>query len=292
LLGDKLAHIPVLVTQVLEHLITDPGGVYVDGTVGGGGHAEEVLGRLTPDGRLLAADWDDAALQVASERLASFGGRVSFYRNSLSELPGAIAQAGVGAVTGILVDLGLSSNQLAAKRGFSFQEHAPLDMRMDCRGKLNAGEIVNDWSGSELREILSELGEERQAGRIAERIVSDRPFTDTAQLAAAISRAVGGRHGKLHPATRTFQALRLKVNDELGQLASFLESVPSMLCSGGRLVIIAFQSLEDRMVKRYLRGPGKAMFRELTKRPLRPSREEAVANPRCRSAKLRAAVRL
>jgi len=264
----------------------------LDGTVGGGGHAEEVLGRLDQNGRLFAADWDDAALQTVEKRLASFKGRVSFYRNSLSELPDVMSKAGVGGLTGILVDLGLSSNQLAAKRGFSFQEHAPLDMRMDRRRELTAEAIVNEWPVSELRQVLSELGEERQAGRISERIVSERPFRDTAQLAAVISRAVGGRHGKLHPATRTFQALRLRVNDELGQLASFLEHVPSMLSKGGRLVIIAFQSLEDRLVKRYLRGQGKEAFRELTKRPLRASAEERAANPRSRSAKLRAAVRL
>ncbi len=287
-----MEHIPVLVSEVLEYLITDLGGVYLDGTVGSGGHAGEILGRLAPQGRLVASDWDDVALENASEKLASYGERVSFYQCPFAEASSLLSRAGVDGFSGMLLDLGLSSVQLSAGRGFSFNQRAPLDMRMDRRRRCTAAEIVNSWGEEELSSIIKEYGEERQARRIARAIVQARPFADTAGLAAAVSRGAGGRHGKLHPATRTFQALRLAVNDELGQLAKLLEEAPGLLRAGGRLVIISFHSLEDRLVKRYLKGAGRAYFRELTKKPLSPERQEQETNRRARSAKLRAAERL
>ncbi len=287
-----MEHIPVLISEVLEYLITDLGGVYLDGTVGSGGHAGEILGRLSSRGRLVASDWDDAALENAGEKLASYGKRVSFYQCPFAEAASLLSRAGVDGFSGVLLDLGLSSVQLSAGRGFSFSEKVPLDMRMDRRRRRTAADIVNCWQEEELSSLIKEYGEERHARRIARAIVRARPFADTTELAAVVSRGAGGRRGKLHPATRTFQALRLAVNDELGQLAKLLEQAPGLLRPGGRLVIISFHSLEDRLVKKYLKGEGGAYFRELTKKPLSPEWQEQKVNRRARSAKLRAAERL
>ncbi len=264
----------------------------MDGTVGCGGHAEQILRRLDSRGRLLAADWDGEALEIAKQRLAPYRGRVSFYRSSFAEAPSLLQRAGVQGFSGILLDLGLSSLQLSAARGFSFREKAPLDMRMDGSRRRTAAEIVNGWPVEKLERLLREYGEERSARRIARGLVRQRPFTDTAELAAAVAKGAGGRHGRIHPATRTFQALRLAVNGELDELGRFLRVAPGLLCAGGRLVIIAFESLMDRIVKQYLRGEGADFFKMLTRKPIRPGREESRENRRARSAKLRAAERL
>jgi 16S rRNA (cytosine1402-N4)-methyltransferase len=302
-------HTPVLYQQVLSGLQPSAGSRMIDGTVGAGGHAAGWLRASAPDGELLGIDQDPRALQIAGQRLAEFGARVRLRHGSFAEL-GRHAQAvGWGRVEAVLLDLGVSSLQLSDPgRGFSFQEDGPLDMRMDPGRELTAADLVNGWSERDLADIIWRYGEEPAARRVASAILRARPILGTLQLAGVVAGAVGGRRGRLHPATRTFQALRIVVNDELEALRAALPQSLELLGVGGRLAVIAFHSLEDRLVKRFLREQGggcscppeqlvctcerRARLRELQRKPLRPEAEEARANPRARSARLRIAIRL
>jgi 16S rRNA (cytosine1402-N4)-methyltransferase len=302
-------HEPVLYNEVLAALAPQPGRRYVDGTLGAGGHARGLLAASSPDGELLGLDVDPAAIELAGRRLAEFGNRVHIRRGSYAQLAQHLAGLGWGAVDGILLDLGASSMQFnRAERGFSFQKEGPLDMRFDPQGGRSAAELVNTLPEAELADLLYEYGEERQARKVARAIVAARPLGTTSELAAVIAKALGGHRGGIHPATRSFQALRIAVNGELDNLAAALPQAVAALKPGGRLAVICFHSLEDRQVKHYFRResrdcicpPGqpvctcghKASIKELTRRPLQPGDEEAQANPRARSAKLRVAERL
>jgi 16S rRNA (cytosine1402-N4)-methyltransferase len=288
-----MAHIPVLLNEAIEWLRLSPDGIYVDCTVGEGGYAAAIAGRLR-GGRLIAIDRDPRAIEAARQRLAAFGDRVMLRRSRFSELPQILQQVGVEAVDGIVADLGVSRGQLEAPdRGFSFLTDGPLDMRMDPDQTLTAERIVNQYGEKPLSDLIYRYGEERRSRRITRAIVRARPLTGTRQLAEVIKRAAprtGG--GRIHPATRTFQALRIAVNDELRELERLLESAPPLLKPGGRFVIISFHSLEDRAVKQgFQRWAQRHLLRILTKHVIRPSEEEVRANPASRSAKLRAAER-
>ncbi|MEN6479663.1 MAG: 16S rRNA (cytosine(1402)-N(4))-methyltransferase RsmH [Anaerolineales bacterium] len=304
-------HTPVLLAEVLTWLALKPGGLYIDATVGLGGHAAAILNACGPDGRLLGIDADPQALALARERLAPFGDRALLRQGWNRDLPTLAADAGWSAVDGVLFDLGVSSLQLDdAARGFSFQQDGPLDMRMSPQAEVDAAQIVNTWPERELADILYTYGEERYARRIAAAIVRERPLHTTAELAAVVRRAIPGGHApqRIDPATRSFQALRIAVNGELEYLEQALTGAVRLLRPGGRLVVIAFHSLEDRIVKQYLAREArdcicppripqcvcghKATVRLLTHKPVRPSDAEAAANPRSRSARLRAAERL
>ena len=275
----------------MELLAVSPGGLYVDGTVGPGGHAQELLARSAPSGRLIAVDRDAETLVKASARLAPFGDRAQLLHADYRELPRLLAGE---APDGVLLDLGVSSVQLDdPERGFSFSREGPLDMRMDRGGGESAADVVNRLPAEELADLIYQFGEERFSRRVARAIVAARqraPITTTSELAAIVRRAVrpSRRHG-LDPATRTFQALRIRVNRELEGLGATLLSLARCLRSGGRMAVISFHSLEDREVKQAFRalaaGEG---FRLLTRKPIRPSAAESHANPRSRSARLRA----
>jgi 16S rRNA (cytosine1402-N4)-methyltransferase len=273
--------------------------VYIDGTLGLGGHAAGILAQSAPDGRLLGFDRDPQALAQAGERLSAFGERVTLVRGSYLELG---RHADPGSVDGILLDLGLSSLQLdAPERGFAFRREGPLDMRFDPAAPLTAGEIVNSWPEDELADVLFDYGEERDSRRVARAIVRARPLRTTLDLARAVERAHArrGRQGKAHPATRTFQALRIAVNGELDAVRAVLPLALETLKPGGRLAVITFHSLEDRIVKHYLRQAagleGELADRPqprltiLTRRAIEPGATEIAVNPRARSAKLRVA---
>jgi 16S rRNA (cytosine1402-N4)-methyltransferase len=284
-------HAPVLLAEALELLAVRPGGSYVDGTVGLGGHAEEILRRSAPDGRLLGLDRDPEALERAAERLRAFGPRARLRHADYRALPALLADE---RVDGVLLDLGVSSLQLDAPgRGFSFRSDAPLDMRMDPTAGETAAEVVNRLPERALADLIYRWGEERASRRIARAIVEARRrgrIETTVALAQIVRRAAprSGRPG-LDPATRTFQALRIHVNRELEGLGTALLAIAETLAAGGRLVVIAFHSLEDREVKRALRGLGaRGPFRLLTRKPVRPSEAELARNPRARSARLRA----
>ena len=288
-----MAHIPVLPDEVIQWLRIDPAGVYVDATVGGGGHARAILERLTT-GRLIAIDRDQEAIERAGERLQAFADRVSFYRAGYSALSEILEQAGVGGVAGVLADLGMSRDQVeAAGRGFGFLRDGPLDMRMDPDLPLTAAQIVNHYGEKPLADLIYQFGEERRSQKIARAIVRARPLAGTKHLADVIVRAAPRTpRDRIHPATLTFQALRIAVNDELGELEGLLAVAPPLLNPGGRLVIISFHSLEDRLVKRAFRDWAKRGVLEiLTKHVVRPGDEETRSNPASRSAKLRAAER-
>jgi 16S rRNA (cytosine1402-N4)-methyltransferase len=308
-------HQPVLLEEALAALACQPGKLYVDATVGGGGHAREILRRSSPDGRLIGADRDPAALARAAERLAPFAGRFELLHANFRALPAILRSRGLAPIAGALLDLGLSSDQLAdPARGFSFTSPGPLDMRMDPATARSAADLVNASDEPALRAILRTYGEEPHAGRIARAIVrareSEGPIVTADRLARIVSAAVPRRAaaGAIHPATRTFQALRIAVNDELAALEEALDGMLELLAPGGRLVVIAFHSLEDRIVKRRFTSwsgactcpPGlpvcgcgaRARARMLSRRAVRPSAEEVAANPRARSARMRAAERL
>ncbi|BEH11599.1 16S rRNA (cytosine(1402)-N(4))-methyltransferase RsmH [Geobacter sulfurreducens subsp. ethanolicus] len=300
--------------EVLEYLSPRPGGVYVDGTLGGAGHARLILEATSPDGMLIGFDRDPAALAVARERLASFGERFRPVPANFSEMGRVLAELGVDGVDGFLLDVGVSSHQLdTAERGFSFLADAPLDMRMNTSVPGTAADLVNDLGEHELARIIKEYGEERWARRIASFIVKARvsgPIERTLQLVDIIKGAIprGAWEERIHPATRTFQALRIAVNDELGSLERGLESALGLLRTGGRGVVISFHSLEDRIVKtmfrRHAQGctcpkelprcvcGGAPRLRILTGRPVVAGEAEVAENPRARSAKLRAAEKL
>ena len=285
-----MEHLPVLLSESLELLAVRGGGFYVDGTVGLGGHAAEVLRRSAPDGRLLGVDRDAEALGRAREALAPFASRVRLAQADYRDLP---ALLGDERADGILLDLGVSSLQLdSPERGFSFRQDGPLDMRLDRSQGETADELVNRLREKELADVIFRYGEEPASRRIARAIVRARPIHRTATLAEVVRRAAPrGRRPGLHPATRTFQALRIRVNRELDELAGALASLAGCLAPGGRLAVIAFHSLEDREVKQVFRELARGGYRLLTKKPVRPGEEEVRRNPRARSARLRAVAR-
>jgi 16S rRNA (cytosine1402-N4)-methyltransferase len=296
-------HTPVLLTEVLDGLAPYSGGRYLDGTLGGGGHAAAVLEASAPNGRLLGIDADPAALAAAGTRLAAFGKRATLAHGNFRDLGRLAHEQGFAQIDGLLLDLGVSSHQIdTPERGFSFAADAPLDMRLDPTGGATAADLVNDTPESELADLIFRYGEERGSRRIARFIVEarrKRPIETTTELAELVTRALGGRHGKIHPATRTFQALRIAVNRELESLETALPQAVELLATGGRMAIISFHSLEDRIVKLFFRAESgyggseqPARLQIITKKPIEASEQEARANPRSRSAKLRIAERV
>ncbi|MGK7872531.1 MAG: 16S rRNA (cytosine(1402)-N(4))-methyltransferase RsmH [Xenococcaceae cyanobacterium] len=285
--GSTFVHVPVLSRELIEGLNICPGGHYLDATVGGGGHSRLILATF-PDVRVTAIDKDEQAIAAAKSSLGEYGSeRLEFWLGNFADY-----QPNNQKFDGIIADLGVSSAQLdIPERGFSFRHTAPLDMRMDRGHSLTAGEIVNHWDEVELAEIFYKYGEERLSRRIARRIVQQRPFQTTTELAEAIASYVPRkyRYGRIHPATRVFQALRIVVNQELQSLESFLDRAPNWLYRGGRIGIISFHSLEDRIVKHRLRNS--PLLQVLTKKPITAQADEQAQNPRSRSAKLRFAQR-
>jgi 16S rRNA (cytosine1402-N4)-methyltransferase len=289
-------HIPVLLDEALNFLNVRPGGVYVDATLGLGGHSAEIARRLGPEGRLICFDRDPEAMAKGRARLdevaAELGSqmpRLEFQPRAFSEAADAIAP---GSLDGLLADFGVSSMQLdEVHRGFSFRSEGPLDMRMDPRSGVTAEQVVNQEDEDRLADLIYEFGEERRSRRIARAIVRARPITTTAELARVVAAAAPAMKGeKIHPATRTFQALRIRVNDELGEIQSLLKSAESLLKPEGRLILISFHSLEDRLVKdAFKAAKDKRVFEVLTKKPVTATDAEIKRNPRSRSAKLRAA---
>lgn len=307
-------HVPVLLHEVLDGLALREDGTYVDCTLGGAGHSIEILRRLGPRGRLIGLDQDEAALAAAAERLAPFGDQVRLVKTNFERIAQVVDKLQVGPVHGVLMDIGVSSHQLdEAERGFSFHQEAPLDMRMDRSNPVSAAAVVNEWPEEELARIIREYGEERWAKRIAQFIVRARaqgPIRTTTQLVDVIKAAIpaAARREGGHPARRTFQAVRIAVNDELGVLERGLEGALQVLAPGGRLVVITFHSLEDRLVKQTFARwanpctcpPGapvctcgkQPLVRHVTRKPVTASPDELEANPRARSAKLRAVEKL
>lgn len=294
--GAAELHMPVMVEEVLALLEPKTGGVIVDGTLGLGGHAENILNKSTPDGRLIGFEWDGEAAKLAAARLVRFADRFQLIRASYAEVDIELAASGVGKVDGMLVDLGVSSLQIdTGERGFSFQVDAPLDMRMNQDMEKTAADLVNSARESELADIFYFYGEERQARRIARFIVEERqrtPFATTLQLSDLIYSSVPKKFHpeKIHVATRAFQGLRIAVNRELDNLNQLLKKAPDILSPGGTFCVISFHSLEDRMVKQAFKSDPR--LRVLTAKPLRAGDEEISVNPRARSAKLRGAVRI
>jgi 16S rRNA (cytosine1402-N4)-methyltransferase len=300
-------HQSVLLEEVIQALRPHSEGVYVDGTIGAGGHAAALLSASAPHGRLFGFDQDKNALDIAKQRLAEFGDRVHLLHSNFDQLERLATQHHFPPIDGILLDLGVSSMQFdRPERGFSFQADGPLDMRMDETGGQTAADLVNHLPERELADLIYRYGEERRSRRIARAIVKARPIRRTTELAQVVSGAMAGkgRHQtKIHPATRTFQALRIAVNDELGALERALPQAIKLLKPGGRLAVISFHSLEDRIVKQYFRQESqdcicppeqpvctcrhKASIHIITKRPIMPSSAEVNVNPRARSAKLR-----
>lgn len=280
-------HYPVLLEEVEQHLAIDPGGVYVDCTLGAAGYAERILSRLET-GRLIAIDQDETAIAAARETLAGFGAKVTFYHGSFSEIGRAAGPD--AALAGVVGDLGWSRTQVEdPERGFSFSLDGPLDGRYDRRRPLTTGQIVNHYPEKQLADLLFELGGERRSRRIARAIVRGRPVRSTKHLAELIEGAVPRAHWqRIHPATQTFQALRIAVNDELRELDALLEKAPPLLRAGGRMVIVSFHSLEDRRVKQAFRDwASTGEYEVLTRRVVRASEKELEENPASRSAKLR-----
>jgi 16S rRNA (cytosine1402-N4)-methyltransferase len=294
----EVGHVSVLLKEAIDFLAIRRGGTYIDATVGLGGHSFAIASRLGPQGHLIGFDKDTQALELAHERLFRIGGddrpKISLFHASYAEVAQHVPPA---SADGLLADLGVSSLQFGdPARGFSFQAEGPLDMRMDPQGDRTADQVVNRMREEELANVIYEFGEERRSRRIARAIVRARPIRTTAHLAQVISAALRSmKHGpgaqeRIHPATRTFQAIRIYVNRELDDLQALLDSAPDVLKPGGRLAVISFHSLEDRIVKDALRDGGKAgVYNVLTKKPVEASEEEIDRNPRSRSAKLRAA---
>jgi 16S rRNA (cytosine1402-N4)-methyltransferase len=312
---DGQSHRPVLYHQIIHALRPSPACLYVDGTLGAAGHAWGILQASSPDGRLLGLDLDPQALEIAHTRLAPFGERAILRQASYDSLQEQLQVLGWERVNGILLDLGVSSMQLdTPERGFSFQKDAPLDMRFDPQGALRASDLVNDLPEQELAQLLYRYGEEERARQIARAVVLARPVDTTAQLAAIVagvsakSRGKRGTGRSIHPATRTFQALRIAVNRELDALEVFLPQAVAALAPGGILAVISFHSLEDRIVKQFFRRESqdclcpprqpvctcghKATLIEQTRRPISPDPDEIAQNPRSRSARLRVAERV
>ena len=310
----KFSHRSVLLDECIESLDIKPDGKYVDGTAGGGGHSLEIVKRLTGKGRLIAIDRDDAAIEAASARLEDYLDRVTFVRNNFSSAADVCRELGIEKIDGILLDLGVSSYQLdTAERGFTHNTDAPLDMRMDRRGELDAYTVVNTYTYEELRRVIWEYGEDRFAPKIASAIVRRReqkPIESTGELVDIIKSAIpaSAREGGHHPAKRTFQAIRIEVNGELDAIEPAIRRAKDIMNKGGRIVIITFHSLEDRIVKQTYADMAsgctcprslpvcvcgkKPEVRVLTKKPILPSDREIEENPRSRSAKLRVAEKL
>jgi 16S rRNA (cytosine1402-N4)-methyltransferase len=287
-------HVPVLLDEVLEWLDVKPDGTYIDATLGAGGHSAAIASRLT-SGKLISLDQDAQAIALAAERLTKFGTTVRLVESSFSRIAEVVRELGIPGVDGVLADLGVSSMQLdQAARGFSFREAGPLDMRMASGDELTADEIVNRWSEKEIADTLYQGAEEHDSRRIARMIVRARPIRDTAHLATVVAgaRKQWGRQ-RLHPATKTFLALRIAVNREVEALGQFLSRTPATLNSGGRLVVLSYHSGEDRLVKRaFQEGEREGTLRVLTRHVIQPKEGEISANPRSRSAKLRCAERV
>ncbi|MCU1320961.1 MAG: S-adenosyl-methyltransferase MraW [Acidobacteriaceae bacterium] len=289
-------HVPVLLDEAMEYLNVRPGGVIVDATLGLAGHSAEIAKRLGGKGRLICFDRDPEAMEKAKIRLeevkAELGAEmpeVVYVAKAFSE---AASEIKPGSLDGLLADFGVSSLQLdEAHRGFSFRTDGPLDMRMDTRSGETAEQVVNQEDENELADLIYEFGEERRSRRIARAIVRARPITTTAELARIVAAEAPPMKGeKIHPATRTFQALRIRVNNELGEIQTLLKSAGSLLKPGGRLVLISFHSLEDRLVKDAFKAAKDAkIFEVLTKKPIVAAEQEQMRNPRSRSAKMRAA---
>lgn len=313
-----MAHIPVLLKETVAGLALRPGATAIDGTLGGAGHAEAILRATSPDGRLLGIDQDPAALARATERLAGFGERFVARWGSFRNIAALAADVGFARADAILLDIGISSFQLdEPERGFSFQAEGPLDMRMDPHAALTAADIVNEWPQDDIANIIYKYAEEGRSRRIARDIVAARPLRTTTELAEVVARSLGGHKGqRVHPATKVFQALRIAVNDELGALEAALPQAVELLAPGGRLAVISFHSLEDRIVKQFMQReardcicdtlPGyvrsrvpqpcrcghKATVNIITRKPVQASEAEVRENPRSRSARLRIAERL
>jgi 16S rRNA (cytosine1402-N4)-methyltransferase len=312
--GSARSHTPVLLDEVIEHLACAPGKCFVDGTIGGGGHAGAILELTAPNGRLVGIDWDEEALAIARGNLRKYGERLILVRDNFARIPAVLANLGVEAVDGILLDLGLSAFHVdSPERGFSFSHPGPLDMRMDTRREQTAAHLVNTLTEEELAQLIRRFGEERWSRRIARNIVRSRigaAITTTDRLAELVVTAIpAGKRSRLrHPATRTFQALRLAVNEELDNLQTFLNGALDCLRPGGRLAVITFHSLEDRLVKQTFADWARAcrcpadwpvcrcqaspLAKRLVKKSVVPGPEEVDVNPRARSARLRVAEKL
>jgi len=290
------SHTPVMLEETMEALAVQAGGRYIDCTIGGGGHAAAILEHSSPGGQLLGIDTDPRAIKLAKERLASFIGATLLVNQNFANLSSICAKNNFHPVHGILFDLGLSSAQLNGDgRGFSFRHDAPLDMRLNPQQQLTAADIVNSSSEAELANLLKTYGEETHSRQIARYIINRRPIKTTFELAEVVERATGGRRGRIHPATRTFLALRIAVNQELENLKLALEQAVDLLGLGGRLVVISYHSLEDRIVKQFMLSEAtgeKARLKLINKKVITPSLAEVRLNPRSRSAKLRAAERI
>jgi 16S rRNA (cytosine1402-N4)-methyltransferase len=304
--GGPFPHQPVLYHEVLDALAPVSGGLYLDGTLGAGGHAEGILRTSAPQGRLLGLDLDLQALAIAQRRLRPFQDRTVIQQASYLQAPIVLKKIGWNTVEGILLDLGVSSMQIdKPERGFSFMEDGPLDMRFNQEGGLSAEDLVNNLSQEELADFIWKYGEERYSRRIAQAIVETRPFHSTLELADLIKKAVPGYTSHIHPATRTFQALRIATNKELETLSTALPDLVKCLTPGGRIAIISFHSLEDRIVKQFFKRESKdcicppeqpictcehvATLKVLTKKPIRATEQEIQKNPRSSSARLRVA---
>lgn len=305
-------HRSVLIEEVVELLAVVSGGTYVDGTLGSAGHALRIMQDAGPEGRLVGIDRDADALERAREKLSACEGALHLEHGNYADMEGIVRDLGIERVNGVLLDIGVSSNQLDEPgRGFSFMHDGPLDMRMDTTTGQTAADLVNTMSRQYLVDVFRVYGEERHANRIAAALVRERdnsPITRTAQLAEIVERAAGGRRGRIHPATRVFQALRIAVNDELGSLKRGLEAGLELLDTGGRMVVISFHSLEDRIVKRFFASHAgrweslaaggeewvglEPRVRLLNKKPVTAGHEELSENPRARSAKLRGIERI
>ncbi len=302
-------HEPVLLEESISALQIQRGGRYIDCTVNGGGHAAAILEESSPGGQLLGIDADPEAIRIVKEKFKSYGNSVILVNENFRYLESICNRYSFRPVHGIIFDLGMSSLQLEASgRGFSFQQDAPLDMRFSPRQSLTAADIVNTYPEGELARLLEEYGEEYRGRQIARRIVEKRPLRSTLELSRVVEGAVGGRRGKIHPATKTFQALRIAVNEELDSLEIALQQALNLLGSGGRLVVISFHSLEDRLVKEFLRRESqgcicppsapvcicghKPNLKIVTRKAISPSQSEIQANPRSRSAKMRVGERI
>ncbi len=311
--GETFAHRSVMLEPCMQALAIKPDGIYVDGTCGGGGHSFEIARRLTA-GRLIGIDQDESAIKAAGTRLSVYGNRVTLVRSNFRQVADVLDTLGIDKIDGILLDLGVSSYQLdTPERGFSYMADAPLDMRMDKRADKTAYDVVNDYSEADLRRILYDYGEERFAPRIASKIVEARaqkPIETTGELVSLVKSAIpaAARDGGHHPAKRTFQAIRIEVNAELDVIRPALEAAMERLNSGGRMAVITFHSLEDRIVKETFAAMAsgctcprglpicvcgkKPSVKVISRKPILPDEEELVSNPRSRSAKLRVAEKL
>ena len=302
-------HKPVMTAEVLEGLMVRPGGAYIDATMGEGGHCAAIIERCQPDGRVLGIDADPSVVPIAARRLSGFGPAFQARVGNYADMETLAAEARLSEAHGVLFDLGFSSRQIdSPERGFSFQADGPLDMRFDPAQTLTAEEIVNSWPESDLAQTIREFGEEPRARRIAAAIVQARPVGSTNALATIISRASGGGRRKIHPATRTFQALRIRVNRELDNLQKGLEGAVNLLAAGGRLVVITYHSLEAALVKSFMRREGGGCtcppeqpectcgrvrrMKRITRKAVAPSADEIYDNPRARSARLRVGERV